>query len=193
MKKTYEEIKAIQKEKSKNKHLPLTGVLENIRSLYNVGSIFRTADGAGFEQLVLTGYTGAPPSKEIEKTALGATHFIPWHQFDSPLDYLKSIKNNSTIVALEHSHKSIPYTEIALPQNKPVILVVGNEITGIENKTLEFCDIHTEIPMMGQKHSLNVSVAFGILAFHLAMLLKQQTTNHKTQNTDKTQTTKHKQ
>ena len=195
MKKSWDEIETDQSHKSQKPRLPICGVLENIRSLHNVGSMFRTADGAGFSRLFLTGITGAPPNKQIEKTALGSTDFLPWKRFDATAECIKNLgQSHGTVpnaakqglppqgtvpyvIALEHSHKSIPYTEIVLPPERPVILVVGNEITGIEQETLELCDIHAEIPMMGKKHSLNVSVAFGIVAFHLATLLKRVTSD----------------
>jgi len=172
MKKSYEEIEAIQSVASLETRLSLYCVLENIRSLYNVGSIFRTADGAGLSRLFLTGFTGFPPQKEIEKTALGATDFLPWQRYESTRECLQEFKQEATLIALEHSHRSVPYTEITLPPEKPVILVVGNEIEGIEEDTLQLCDLHTEIPMRGKKHSLNVAVAFGILIFHLTSLLR---------------------
>lgn len=193
MKKNWKEIEAAQNKRSQESRLPLYGILENIRSLYNVGSMFRTADGAGFSGIYLTGFTGAPPDKRIEKTALGSTESVEWQRFDSTAECIKNLaesreprakrgtveKPSPFLIALEHSHKSIPYTEIRLPPNRPTVLVVGNEITGIEDETLKLCDIHTEIPMMGKKHSLNVSVAFGILAFHLAMLLKRATSDER--------------
>ena len=173
LKKTYDELELLQTNRSQTSRIPLFGILENIRSLYNVGSIFRTSDGAGLSGLFLTGITGTPPSKEIEKTALGATDFIEWDRFSTAADCLKSFEGGVTAVALERSRRGVPYTELELPEGKPVVLVVGNEITGVDEGTLELCDIHTEIPMFGQKHSLNVSVAFGILAFHLSHLLRR--------------------
>jgi len=177
MKKSHSEIATLQSEKIKEPRLPLFGLLENIRSLYNVGSMFRTADGAGLSGLGLVGYTGTPPKKEITKTALGSEIVLPWQTFGTSGEYIRHLKDeglsNLTTIALEQSSRSIPYTELVLPQGADIILVVGNEVSGIEEETLEVCDIHTEIPMQGMKHSLNVSVAFGILAFHVAMLLKQ--------------------
>ena len=171
MKKTYDELEVLQTQKSQEVRLPLFGILENIRSLYNVGSIFRTADGAGLSGLFLTGFTGAPPSKEIEKTALSATRFIDWKKYGSTAECLEDCRKGAVTIALEHTHQSIPYTELQIPPDKPIILVTGNEITGVEEETLRLCDLHTEIPMLGQKHSLNVSVAFGIVIFHLAHLI----------------------
>jgi len=173
MKRSYQEIESIQNQESKKTRLPVVGVLENIRSLYNVGSMFRTAEGAGIMSLTLTGFTGSPPSKEIEKTALGSTEFLPWVHCETTPSYLKSFREPVTTIALEHSTKSIPYTEIDLPMNRPIVLVVGNEITGVAEETLELCSIHTEIPMYGKKHSLNVAVAFGILIYHLLTLLRR--------------------
>jgi len=175
MKKTHSEIASIQSEKIQQARLPIFGLLENIRSLYNVGSMFRTADGAGLSGLGLVGYTGTPPKKEITKTALGSEIELPWKTFGASGEYINHLKGksaNSVItIALEQSKQSIPYTELTLPTDSQIILVVGNEVTGIEEETLKACDIHTEIPMQGMKHSLNVSVAFGVLTFHLANLL----------------------
>jgi tRNA G18 (ribose-2'-O)-methylase SpoU len=148
--------------------LPLTVLVDNVRSLYNVGSIFRTSDGAMVQHLLLTGYTPTPPRKEIEKTALGATDSVPWSYSDDPVASLKALKSKGVrICCLEQTDKSIPYFEI---QHKdfPLCLVLGNEISGVSLSLLEQCDTSLEIPMFGKKHSLNVAVAYGIAVFHLS-------------------------
>lgn len=146
---------------------PVIGVLENIRSLYNVGSCFRTADAMLLERLVLTGYTPAPPRTEISKTALGATETVPWeHERDSvaAIDRLRA--SGIAVYALEITASSMPIDE-ATDIHFPAALVVGNEIAGVSSDVLSHCDGALEIPMYGVKHSLNVAVAFGIGAWEL--------------------------
>jgi 23S rRNA (guanosine2251-2'-O)-methyltransferase len=154
----------VEEARRRTRH-PVVGVLENIRSLYNVGSCFRTADAMLLERLVLTGYTPAPPRKEIYKTALGATETVPWEHHASPADAIAGLKaSGHHIYALELTEASISLDRLQLPDG-PVALVVGNEITGVTQSTLDLCDAAVEIPMYGVKHSLNVAVAFGIATY----------------------------
>ncbi len=144
---------------------PIYLMLCNIRSLYNVGSIFRTADAALVSEVILTGYTPHPPRKEIEKTALGADKTVPWRYFKEhkkALIYLK--EQNIKIFALEITDCGKPYYSITKSEF-PLCIVLGNELTGIDNEILSLCDDSIEIPMFGVKHSLNVSVAAGIATF----------------------------
>ncbi len=144
---------------------PVYVLLDNIRSLYNVGSIFRTADGAMVSGLYLCGYTPHPPRREIEKTALGATSTVPWEYNRDPVPVINSLKSRGIcICALEHTDRSIPYTSLS-PGNFPLCLVVGNEISGVSPAVLAQADIAIEIPMYGIKQSLNAAVAFGIAVF----------------------------
>jgi tRNA G18 (ribose-2'-O)-methylase SpoU len=153
---------------SSQPRLPLFAMAENVRSLYNVGSIFRTADAVLLGKLILTGYTPTPPRKEIEKTALGATASVPWEYFKDPIDAVRRLRTSGVrIIALEHTDRSAPYGSI-LPADFPLCVVVGNEIAGISQSVLNECDAAIEIPMQGVKHSLNVAVAFGIVVFELA-------------------------
>jgi len=146
---------------------PVLGVLENIRSLGNVGSIFRSADAVRFEQLYLCGYTGHPPRLEIEKTALGATQSVPWSYWSKSREALLWLRDSGyQILALEITTKSTPLDEIDL--RSPVAVVMGNEVTGIDPETLALCDHAVELPMQGLKESLNVAVAFGVIAYQLA-------------------------
>ncbi len=141
---------------------PVAGVLEDIRSLYNVGSCFRTADAMLLRKLVLCGYTPAPPRKEIAKTALGATESVPWEYIRDPVEAVLALKGEGyRVYALEITDRSTPLHRFDLP-DAPVALVVGNEIAGVGGATLARCDGAIEIPMYGVKHSLNVAVAFGI-------------------------------
>jgi tRNA G18 (ribose-2'-O)-methylase SpoU len=149
------------------------GLLDNIRSLYNVGSIFRTSDGALISGLYLCGYTPHPPRREIEKTALGATGTVPWWYLRDPMEAIAELKKRGvTICALEHTTASIPYTEVSADRF-PLCLIVGNELTGVSPALLDAADMAIEIPMFGTKQSLNVAVAYGVAAFHLTTLARK--------------------
>ena len=168
---THEEIVDRQKEHLKQKRLPVTVVLNNIRSLYNVGSIFRTADGAGVEKIWICGISGHPPDKQISKTALGAEAQVPWEHEEDVVKIIKKLKKQGyQIVLLEQIEKSVSYDEF-IPKG-PVCLVIGNEISGINDEIVALCDSAVEIEMAGIKNSLNVSVAFGIIAYHMRRYLK---------------------
>lgn len=141
-------------------------LVEDVRSLYNVGAIFRTADGAGITELFLTGITGCPPHKEIRKVALGAEETIPWQYHAESLELVKRLKEqNIAIVVLEATDKSIQYHEAVY--EFPLCLVVGNEYHGVSEAVLARADLVIEIPMAGVKVSLNVAVAFGIAAYEI--------------------------
>ncbi len=142
----------------------IIGILENIRSAYNVGSCFRTADAMLLEQLYLTGYTPCPPKKEVLKTALGSTNSVPWQHSARTSDVITELKSQGyTVLALELTENSIPLQSLASRDIiEPIALIVGNELSGISQETLDMCDAALEIPMHGVKHSLNVAVAFGI-------------------------------
>ena len=152
-------------ELSRMERHPVCMVLENIRSLYNVGSMFRTADGARLEKLYLAGYTGYPPRKEIEKSALGSTESVPWERRTDTAALLGRLREQGYhIMALEHTSGSVPYT--GADYSFPLCLVLGNEVEGVTDGTLSLCDSAVEIPMYGIKESLNVAVACGIIAYH---------------------------
>ncbi len=154
--------------------LPIIGMLDNIRSLYNVGSIFRTSDGAFIRHLYLTGYTPKPPRQEIEKTALGATQTVPWSHFTDPIQAVHAARQaGARICVLEQTTGSIPYYRIT-PSHFPICLVVGNELTGISPAVVSVADMALEIPMFGTKHSLNAAVAYGIGIFELVRIWKTQ-------------------
>ncbi len=162
---SHEELVQRQKHQVQEK-LSFSLILNNIRSLYNVGSIFRTADGVGLEKIWLCGITGIPPDSQISKTALGAEHSVPWEFQSSAREVIEKLrKQGYQIVLLEQTAQSIPYQEFR-PKG-PVCLVVGNEITGVSEDLLPFCDAAIEIEMAGIKNSLNVAVAFGIVAYHI--------------------------
>jgi 23S rRNA (guanosine2251-2'-O)-methyltransferase len=153
--------------------LPIFGMLDNIRSLYNVGSMFRTSDGAFIRHLYLTGYTPKPPRPEIDKTALGATETVPWSHFTTPLDAVREARlAGARICVLEQTTKSVPYYNIPL-SHFPICLVVGNELTGISPEIVSAADMALEIPMFGTKHSLNAAVAYGIAIFEMVRIWKE--------------------
>jgi len=133
----------------------------NIRSLWNVGSLFRTCDAMQIEKLYLTGYTGKPPRKEITKTALGAEEFVPWEHFDDPLEVLQKLQAEGfSIVSLEQTEESISLQDFE--PKFPLCLLLGNEIKGVRDDLLGVSDAVISIPMLGKKESLNVAVAAGI-------------------------------
>jgi 23S rRNA (guanosine2251-2'-O)-methyltransferase len=151
---------------------PVSLMLHNIRSMWNVGSMFRTADAAGIEKIILSGYTATPPRKEIDKTALGAQDIVMWEYCADPAEVLKSMKREGTsIFGLEITEGSRPYHQIE-KSDFPICLIVGNEVDGLENEVLKSCDGVLEIPQYGTKHSLNVAVAAGIALFELVRILR---------------------
>lgn len=153
--------------------IPISVVLNDVRSLYNVGSIFRTADGAGVEKIWLCGITGIPGTarSRIEKTALGAEKKVPWEYRRDSLSVIRELKTKGyEIVLLEQIEESIPYQEYE--PDRPVCLVVGNEISGVSDGLLDLADRAIEIEMSGLKNSLNVTVAFGVAAYHIKNCFK---------------------
>lgn len=168
--------------------LPVYVVLNSIRSNYNVGSIFRTSDGAMIEKLYLCGYTPYPPKesltggkKEILKTALGATESISWEYVKDALSVIRDLKKKGfAICALELTENSKPYSEFT-QQSFPICLIIGNEISGVSQELLDLCDYSIEIPQFGIKQSLNVAVAYGIAIFELRRIFDEQKNNIKPQ------------
>ena len=157
--KSVEEFKRSEK-------IPVIIVLENIRSMYNVGSVFRTGDAFLIEGIFITGYTAQPPRKEIDKTALGATETVNWKYFSTTrkaLDELK--KNDFKLFAIEQVEKSISLEKFS--NRDKVAFIFGNEVSGVDEKTILMCDGCVEIPQFGMKHSLNISVAAGIVLWEV--------------------------
>jgi tRNA G18 (ribose-2'-O)-methylase SpoU len=151
----------------KVKKLPVYVVLNSIRSNYNVGSIFRSSDGAMIEKLYLCGYTPHPPKKEILKTALGATESVSWEYVKDAKGIITKLKAQGIrICALELTDVRKNYYEIS-NNDLPLCLLVGNEITGVSQELIDLCDFSIEIPQYGIKQSLNVAVAYGIAIFEL--------------------------
>jgi 23S rRNA (guanosine2251-2'-O)-methyltransferase len=154
--------------------IPLVVLVDNVRSLYNVGSIFRTSDGAMIEKLILAGFTPHPPRKEIEKTALGSTKSVPWEYTKHPIETILNLKERGyNICCLELTDAGIQYDEIQ-KADFPLCLVIGNEITGVAEEIIKLCDLAIEIPMYGIKQSLNVAVAYGIAVFELTRCYRKK-------------------
>ena len=165
-KRSHEEIVSRQVITSREPRIPLVVVCDNIRSLLNVGAIFRVADGVGVEKIFLCGITGYPPQGGIAKTALGAEEYVPWEYCKDAGVVVKSLKDSGyQILALEQSIGAVDYEKF-VPRG-PVCLVLGSEIEGVSDKVMSRCDAAIEIGMRGVKNSLNVAVAFGVAAFAL--------------------------
>lgn len=148
--------------------LPITILLDNIRSLHNVGSAFRTADAFRIEKIYLTGITGTPPHREIQKTALGATESVAWSYSESPAQVISDLKRQGyTIIAIEQTTQSTPLHQFTPQKDKKYCLVFGNEVDGVSDESIELADIALEIPQSGTKHSLNISVCVGIVTWDL--------------------------
>ncbi|QOI96900.1 MAG: RNA methyltransferase [Flammeovirgaceae bacterium] len=153
--------------------LPVCIVLDNIRSLHNVGSAFRTADAFRIEKIYLTGITGTPPHREIHKTALGATESVDWEYAEKPEEAVRKLKSRGyTIVAIEQTTASQPLHQSSFVPDDRLCLVFGNEINGVSEPVIELADAAIEIPQAGTKHSLNVSVCLGIVVWELVRKLK---------------------
>ena len=152
---------------------PLVIVLDNVRSMHNVGAIFRTADAFLIEKILLCGITPQPPHREIHKAALGATESVDWAYFESVTEALQNIKSEVyRVVGVEQTTGSQMITEFDFTKNSKYALVLGNEVEGISDEVLPLCDDFLEIPQQGTKHSLNVSVCGGIVMWEFFKHLK---------------------
>lgn len=148
--------------------LPVCLVLDNVRSLHNVGSAFRTADAFRVKKLYLTGITGTPPHREIHKTALGATESVDWEYAEHPENLVQQLKAEGyKIVVIEQTDTSIPLHEFKRLKVEKVCLVFGNEINGVTDAVIQHADVALEIPQYGTKHSLNVSVCIGVVLWEI--------------------------
>lgn len=149
--------------------LPVVLVLDNVRSLNNVGSAFRTADSFLLENLYLCGVTGAPPNAEIEKTALGATESMGWKHFKTTIEAVNDLKQNGyKVYAIEQVKNSTYLQNFNYQKNEKIAIVFGNEVYGVEQEVIDACDGSIEIPQLGTKHSLNISVSIGIIVWEVA-------------------------
>lgn len=147
--------------------IPLVVVLDNVRSLNNIGSIFRTCDAFAVERLVLCGISQTPPSAEIHKTALGAEMSVEWEYFDDTLRAVEALKNDGySVGCLEQVHGSVPLNDFEVDPGRKYAFVAGHEVDGVDQKAVDMCDFCLEIPQAGTKHSLNVAVSTGIAIWH---------------------------
>lgn len=150
------------------KKTPLIIVLDDIRSLHNIGSVFRTADAFLIEKIYLCGITAIPPNKEIHKTALGATDTVTWEYQKDVLSVIENLKKeNVSVFAIEQVENSIFLQDFKVDKTKKYALVFGNEVFGVAQSAIEICDGTIEIPQLGTKHSLNISVSTGIVVWDL--------------------------
>lgn len=149
---------------SDSEKFPVIAVLENIRSAYNIGSVFRTADAFLLQEIIIIGYSATPPHKEIAKTALGAENSVKWSHYKTAKEAIHYLKENGFLVlGVEQTTESIQLQQLPKFAGQPTAFIFGNEVTGVEKDTLMHCDGCLEIPQFGTKHSLNVSVAAGIV------------------------------
>jgi len=152
----------------KTAKIPVIVVFDNIRSMHNVGSIFRTCDAFNIQKVILCGITPVPPHREINKTALGATESVAWEYNSSVVNAIEKLQSTSyQIVGLEQADQSIPINQYIAAKDENIALVIGNEVSGLSDEIMEMLDICLEIPQYGTKHSLNVSVAAGILIYEV--------------------------
>lgn len=159
--------KTIEEFKEANKK-PFVVVLDNIRSLNNVGSAFRTADAFLLEAVYLCGVTGIPPNPEIHKTALGATETVTWKHFKTTVECVKALKQEGyTICSVEQAEHSVMLNEFKTDPQKKYALIFGNEVYGVEQEVVSKSDYVIEIPQYGSKHSLNVAVSIGIVCWEM--------------------------
>lgn len=155
--------------------LPICILLDNVRSLHNVGSAFRTADAFRIEKIYLTGITGTPPHREIHKTALGATESVDWQYVENSAEAIQQLKNEGyRIISIEQTTESKPLQSFKPQENEKLCLVFGNEVNGVSDDVIALSDVALEIPQHGTKHSLNVSVCLGVVVWELyrQLLLK---------------------
>lgn len=159
--KSVEEFKAAEK-------IPVIAVLENIRSAYNTGSVFRTADAFLLQAVYLTGYTPFPPHKEIKKTALGAEDSVDWKHFANAAEAIALLrKEGYTIFAVEQAINSYKLHQKQFIPGEKIAVLFGNEVTGVEQSTIDQCDGCIEIPQLGMKHSLNIATAAGVVLWEI--------------------------
>ena len=152
---------------------PIILILDDIRSLHNIGSVFRTADAFLIEKIYLCGITAVPPNKEIHKTALGATETVDWEHHPDVLEVIRNLKKDTVeVYAVEQVEHSTFLQNFSIDKSKKYALVFGNEVFGVNQNAIEICDGTIEIPQLGSKHSLNISVSAGIVVWDLFMKMK---------------------
>ncbi len=157
---------SVEEYKSQKK-TPIIVVLDNIRSLNNVGSFFRTSDAFNIESIYLCGITATPPHREIQKTALGATDSVDWYYNENTIEVVDVLRTKGyKTYAIEQAKKTISLENFKY-ENEPIALIFGNEVKGVDQNVIDACDACIEIPQFGTKHSLNVSISYGVVAWHL--------------------------
>ncbi|WP_299119129.1 RNA methyltransferase [uncultured Tenacibaculum sp.] len=150
------------------KKTPIIVVLDNIRSLNNIGSVFRTSDAFLIEKIYLCGITATPPNKEIHKTALGATESVAWEYVENTIDLVESLKKDKVkVLAIEQAENSTMLNEFTPENNQKYAIVMGNEVKGVQQEVVSASDVCIEIPQLGTKHSLNISVSCGVVLWDL--------------------------
>lgn len=154
---------------------PVIAVIENVRSAYNVGSLFRTADAFLLEAIYITGYTAKPPHKEIQKTALGAEDTVDWAYFANAPEAIRHLRQSGyKIYAVEQVRDSISLEKSCFKSEEKVAVIFGNEVTGVEQETILQCDGCIEIPQLGMKHSLNIATAAGVVLWEIIRTRMQE-------------------
>jgi len=152
---------------------PIILILDDIRSLHNIGSVFRTADAFLIEKIYLCGITATPPNKEIHKTALGATETVSWEYHENVLSVIENLKKEKIkVYAVEQVENAIFLQDFEIDENEKYALVFGNEVFGVNQNAIKLCDGTIEIPQLGSKHSLNISVSAGIVVWDLFTKMK---------------------
>ncbi|WP_166920563.1 RNA methyltransferase [Flavobacterium poyangense] len=147
---------------------PLILILDDIRSLHNIGSVFRTADAFLIEKIILCGITATPPNKEIHKTALGATETVAWEHHENVLEVIENLKKENVLtLAIEQVESAVFLQDFEVKKDQKYALVFGNEVYGVAQEAVAICDGCIEIPQLGTKHSLNISVSAGIVVWDL--------------------------
>lgn len=153
--------------------IPLTVVLDNVRSLNNIGSIFRTSDGFAVERILLCGITATPPSPEIHKTALGAEDSVDWVYYENTVDAVNDLKREGyTVCALEQVEGSVSLEQFEVEAGARYAFIAGNEVDGVDQAVVDMCDVSLEIPQAGTKHSLNVAVSTALTIWHFFLKLR---------------------
>jgi 23S rRNA (guanosine2251-2'-O)-methyltransferase len=171
-----EELGRVGIEDFKNQEkLPLVVILDNVRSMHNIGSIFRTSDGFAIEKIYLCGITAQPPHREIEKTALGATQSIEWVYFEDVCEAINHLKTDEyTIIAIEQAENSTMLNNYQPDKSQKFALIFGNEVNGVSDEAMNMIDTCIEIPQFGTKHSFNIVVSAGIVLWDFFAKLKLQ-------------------
>lgn len=161
------------KEYKELKKLPLKVMADNVRSMYNIGAIFRTSDAFLVDEIILAGISGCPPHPEITKTALGAEETVNWRHCENAVEEVRKLKDEGwKICVLEQTHNSVPLQEFHPDQDAKYLLIAGNEVEGVDQRLVDLSDTVLEIPQYGVKHSLNVSSSASIALWHFFAALK---------------------